>query len=122
MECKNCGNILRESASKNTTKNRTPKHIKRIYYAGCFAFFLLFINFFSPKIYTYFMHRTLNGTWGEFNFIILILAIIVVVYFYIQVYKIKDEINRNPDLFYNKMISIIAILIFLALVTKIISF
>lgn len=68
------------------------------------------------------MHRTLNGTWGEFNFIILILAIIVAVYFYIQVYKIKDELNMNPDLFYNKMISIIAILIFLALVTKIISF
>jgi len=120
--CKNCGNILSESASKNKTKNRTPKHIKQIYYAGSLTFFLLFINFFSPKIYMYFVHRTLNGTWGEVNFIILILAIIVAVYFYIEVYKIKDEINRNPDLFYNKMISIIAILILLALTTNTTSF
>lgn len=118
--CKNCGNNLSESTSKNKTKNRVPKHIKKIFYSGSLAFFLLFINFFSPKIYSFLIHRTLNGIWGEINSILLILAIFIAVYFYIQVYKIKDEIKMNPDLYYNRMITYLAIGLFLALINPLV--
>jgi uncharacterized membrane protein YvbJ len=47
--CINCGNNLSEIASKDTTKKRIPKHIKKIMYTGWLTFFLLFINFFPLK-------------------------------------------------------------------------
>ena len=97
-----------------------PNTLKKIFYVGSLAFFLLFINFFSPKIYSFLMHRTLNGTWGEINSILLILAIFIAVYFYIQVYKIKDEIKRNLDLYYNRMITYLAIGLLLALINPLV--
>ena len=92
-----------------------PKHIKKIVYPGWLAFFLLGINFFAQKIYLFIVHGTLNGILEEINTIILILAILISIYFYIKVYKIKDEIKRDPDIYYNKIITYIAIIILLAL-------
>ena len=66
---------------------------------------------FFPIIYTYFVHRPLNGTLEEVNLIILIFGILISVYFYIQFYEIKDEVMRNLDVTYNNMIKGIAYMI-----------
>ena len=113
--CKNCGKGLNASTSMDTKKKGVPKHIKKIVYPGWLAVYLLGINFFAPRIYLFFMHETLNGILEEINTIILILAILISIYFYIEVYKIKDEIKRDPDIYYNKIITYIAIIILLAL-------
>ncbi len=66
------------------------------------------------------MHRPLNGTLGEINLIIIILGILVSIYFYIQFYKIKDEVMNNLDVTYNNMIKLIAYGIILILITTVI--
>ena len=91
--CQNCGYNLNESTSKNNTKKRIPKHIKKITYTGYLAIYLLIIYTFFPKIYTYFMHRPLTGTLEEVNLMIIILGILVSAYFYIQFYEIKRRSN-----------------------------
>ena len=37
--CKNCGNNFNESLSKDSKKNRAPKHIKIIYWSGWLELF-----------------------------------------------------------------------------------
>jgi len=118
--CQNCSNNLNESTSKNTTKKRIPKHIKKITYTGWLAIYLLITYTFFPIIYTYFVHRPLNGTLEEVNLIILILGILVSVYFYIQFYEIKGEVMSNLDVNYNNMIKLIAYMIILILLGTVI--
>ena len=118
--CQNCGHNLSESASKDTTKKRIPKHIKKITYTGYSTIYLFIMYTFFPIIYTYFVHRPLNGTLEEVNLIILIFGILISVYFYIQFYEIKDEVMRNLDVTYNNMIKGIAYMILLILLTTVI--
>jgi hypothetical protein len=108
--CKNCGNKLSESASKDTTKNRITKHYKKkILYIGYLATSFLLINGFS-KLYEYFIHGTLNGTWeGSVILIIQIFGIVISVYFFIQVYKIKNEIMNDTPEYYNRMLTYLSL-------------
>lgn len=107
----NCINIkgLTVSTSKEIKKKGVPKHIKKIAYPGWIAIYLLLIHLFAPKIYTFFLHGTLNGILEEINTLILILAILISIYFYIEYYKIKNEIQSDPEIYYKKTLSIIAI-------------
>lgn len=114
--CKNCGKGLTASTSMYTKKKGVPKHIKKIVYPGWIAIYLLLIHFFALKIYAFFLHGTLNGILEEINTLLLIVAILISIYFYFEYYKIKDEIKRDPEIYYNKTLSIIAIGIPLAFI------
>jgi uncharacterized membrane protein YvbJ len=108
--CENCGSKLSKSTSRN--KKRVPKHIKKIFYAGYVATFLLALNFFFTVI-----NRHQTGIFGNINLIILILGIIVSLYYFIQYNQIKDEINRSPNVNCNMMIKNEAFLILIILLS-----
>jgi uncharacterized membrane protein YvbJ len=116
--CKNCGNILKESALEDISKNMIQKQYKKNLLAiGYLALTFLFINAFS-KIYEHFTDITLNGTLvGSVILIIQIIGIIISVYYLIRVYKIKDEITNDTTDYYNRMLKILSFMLILIIIS-----
>ncbi len=106
--CQECGCRLQKFQVETPKKNKRPDNYKKIIYISYLSIGLILIGAFL-KIIINSLYGTLNGTWSLIIRITLIMGSIIFIYFLLQIYRIKEDIQKDPSSTYHRMFILIAL-------------